>query len=58
MSIYDHRIFLIQEGGIQNDEVGEGVDEADNSITCHDIVCKYKYIILQIVMYAINIQYS
>jgi hypothetical protein len=46
---------LIQEGGIQNDEVGVGMDEADNSITFHDIVYKYKYIFLQIVMYAIKI---
>jgi hypothetical protein len=30
--------FLIQEGGIQNDALGVGMDEADNSITCHDIV--------------------
>jgi hypothetical protein len=50
--------FLIQEEGIQNDAVGVGMDEADNAITCHDIVCKDKYIFLQIVMYAIKIWYN
>jgi hypothetical protein len=28
------------EGGIHNNKAGEGMDEADNSITCHTIVCK------------------
>jgi hypothetical protein len=32
--------FLLQEGEINNNKAGEGMDEDDNSITCHTIVCK------------------
>jgi hypothetical protein len=31
---------LYQEGEINNKKAGEGMDEDDNSITCHKIVCK------------------